>query len=251
MRKILLKIAYDGSMYYGWQRQNNFITVQQRVEEALSRLMKEDICVRGSSRTDTGVHALGQGAVFDGNFTIPTDRIPYALNSFLPPDIVCRGAREVDNGFHPQYSVINKTYRYRILNEEFPNPLLSKYTDFIPYSLNIDHMRRACDYFIGKKDFKAFCASGSTAKTTEREIFSLTAEKKDNIIDITVTGSGFLYNMVRIIAGTLVYVGLGKIKPEDIESIIAGKDRTQAGKTLAPGGLTLMNIVYDFSGNGE
>ena len=251
MRKILLKIAYDGSDYYGWQRQNNYITVQQRVEEALSELLKTDIKVRGSSRTDTGVHALGQGAVFNADFTVPTEKIPYALNSFLPSDIVCRGALEVDESFHPQYSVIKKTYRYRLLNDNFPDPLLLRYSDFIPYELRLDNMVRACGYFIGEKDFKAFCASGSTAKTTVREIFDLSVDRKGNIIDITVTGSGFLYNMVRIIAGTLVYVGLGKLKPEDVETIIADKDRTKAGKTLVPNGLTLMNIVYDFNRNGE
>ena len=141
MKRMLLKIAYDGSEYYGWQRQNNFITVQQRLEESLSRLLGAETVVRGSSRTDTGVHAMAQGAVFSGDFTIPVENFPYALNSFLPDDIVCRGARLVDNSFHPQYSVVNKTYRYRILNDRFRDPLLSKYSEFVPRALDIEKMQ--------------------------------------------------------------------------------------------------------------
>ncbi|MCD8090436.1 MAG: tRNA pseudouridine(38-40) synthase TruA [Clostridiales bacterium] len=246
MKRMLLKIAYDGTAYYGWQRQNNFITVQQRLEESLSRLLGQEISVRGSSRTDTGVHALGQGAVFKADFTIPEDRFPYALNSFLPEDIVCRGARLVDEEFHPQYSVVKKTYKYSILNDRYRNPLLDRYCEFVPKELDTDKMSQCCKYFLGEHDFKAFCASGSTAKTTNRTIYDLTVEKNQNIIDIEVTGNGFLYNMVRIIAGTLVDVGLGKIPVSDVEKIIAWGDRTKAGKTLPPRGLALMNIVYDF-----
>ncbi|MCD7905698.1 MAG: tRNA pseudouridine(38-40) synthase TruA [Clostridiales bacterium] len=246
MKRMLLKIAYDGTAYFGWQRQRGFVTVQQRLEEALSELLKQEITVRGSSRTDTGVHALGQGAVFQGNFTIPVERFPLALNSFLPEDIVCRGARLVDENFHPQYSVVKKTYRYRILNDRFRDPLVGRYCEFVPKELDFDKMVECCHYFLGEHDFKAFCASGSTAKTTNRTIYGLTAVKNQNIIDIEVTGNGFLYNMVRIIAGTLADVGLGKIPVSDIEKIIADGDRTRAGKTLPPAGLTLMNIVYDF-----
>ncbi|MDO5388913.1 MAG: tRNA pseudouridine(38-40) synthase TruA [Clostridia bacterium] len=242
--KVLLTVAYDGSGYYGWQIQNNFVTVQQKIEEALSELLHQKISVRGASRTDTGVHAMAQGAVFNAETTIPVNKIPYALNSFLPDDIVITGAREVSEEFHPQYSVIDKTYEYKILNSEFKNPKLVRYTDFVRYKLDIDKMKEACKYFIGEHDFKAFCASGSTAKTTVRTIYSLEVKKEDDIITISVTGSGFLYNMVRIIAGTLVYVGLGKIKPNEIENIINSRDRTKAGKTLAPNGLTLMEVRY-------
>lgn len=243
--RILLTVSYDGSNYYGWQRQSNFITVQQRLEEGLSALMGKEITVRGASRTDTGVHAMAQGAVFETDTTIPVDKIPYALNSFLPEDIVVRGAREVDEDFHPQYSVIDKTYEYLILNDEFRNPKLIKYMEFIREKLDIAKMQEACKYFLGEHDFKAFCASGSTAKTTIRTIYSLTVDKRENIVKIKVTGSGFLYNMVRIIAGTLADVGKGKLKPEDIEDIIASKDRTRAGKTLSPNGLTLMEVHYE------
>ncbi len=243
--KVLLTVAYDGSGYYGWQVQNNFVTVQQRLEEALSALLNKKVSVRGASRTDTGVHAMAQGAVFDEETTIPVDKIPYAVNSFLPEDIVVTGAREVSESFHPQYSVIDKTYEYKILNSEFKNPKLVKYTEFVRVRLDIEKMREACKYFIGEHDFKAFCASGSTAKTTVRTIYSLTVENENEIITIRVKGSGFLYNMVRIIAGTLVYVGLGKIKPCDIAEIIKSRERTRAGKTLAPNGLTLMEVHYE------
>lgn len=243
--RILLKVAYDGSNYYGWQRQKGFITVQEKLEDGLTALMGNKISVRGASRTDTGVHALAQGAVFEADTTIPIASIPYALNSFLPDDIVVTGAREVDESFHPQYSVIDKTYEYLILNDEFKNPKLIKYTDFIRERLDIDKMREACKYFLGEHDFKAFCASGSTAKTTVRTIYSLTVDKRENIVCIKVTGSGFLYNMVRIIAGTLAEIGKGKLQPQEAEEIIASRDRTKAGKTLAPNGLTLTEVHYE------
>lgn len=242
--KVLLTVAYDGSGYYGWQIQKDFVTVQQKVEEALSALLKKKVEVRGASRTDTGVHAMAQGVVFSEEMTIPVEKIPYAVNSFLPEDIVVTGAREVGEEFHPQYSVIDKTYEYKILNAEFRNPKLNRYTDFVRHKLDVEKMQEACKYFIGEFDFKAFCASGSTAKTTVRTIFNLEVEKDKEIICIRVRGSGFLYNMVRIIAGTLVYVGLGKIKPCEIADIIKSKDRAKAGKTLAPNGLTLMEVNY-------
>lgn len=242
--KVLLTVAYDGSGYYGWQIQKDFITVQQRVEEGLSALLRRKVEVRGASRTDTGVHAMAQGVVFNEEMTIPVERLPYAVNSFLPDDIVVTGAREVSDSFHPQYSVIDKTYEYKILNAEFRNPKLNRYTDFVRGDLDIEKMQEACQYFIGEHDFKAFCASGSTAKTTVRTIYSLEVEKTGDIICIRVKGSGFLYNMVRIIAGTLVYAGNGKIKPCEIADIIKSGDRTRAGKTLAPNGLTLMEVHY-------
>lgn len=243
--KVLLKVAYDGSKYYGWQRQKDFVSVQQRLEEALSALLKKEVVVRGASRTDTGVHSIGQRAVFTEDMTIPVNKLPYAINSFLPEDIVVTEAVEVREDFHPQYSVTDKTYEYKILNDEFRNPMMNNYTEFVRGNLNIEAMQKACNYFIGEHDFKAFCAAGSTAKTTVRTIYALTVEKDRNILTIRINGNGFLYNMVRIIAGTLVYVGQGKIKPEEIDEIILSKDRTKAGKTLAPNGLTLMEVHYE------
>lgn len=244
--RILLTVAYDGSEYYGWQRQKDFMTVQQRLEEALSALLKKEITVRGASRTDTGVHSLGQRAVFtDDTLTIPTEKIPLAVNSFLPDDIVVTDAVEVDENFHPQYSVTDKTYEYKILNSKYKNPLLVRYTEFIRPKLNISAMRAACPYFLGEHNFKAFCATGGSSKTTVRTIYSLDIEEDGDIIIIRINGNGFLYNMVRIIAGTLVYVGLGKIKADEVGDIIESLDRTRAGKTLSPNGLTLMEVNYE------
>ncbi len=242
---ILLIVAYDGTNYYGWQRQSGFMTVQQRLEEALSQLYKKEIIVRGSSRTDTGVHCMGQGALYKVEQNIPIERLPYAVNAFLPNDIVVNKAYIVGDDFHPQYSVIDKTYEYRIQNADFRDPTLNNYTDFIHYRLDIEKMQQACQYFIGEHDFKAFCASGSDAKTTVRTIYELSVKKEGRIISIKVRGNGFLYNMVRIIAGTLVYVGLGKIKPEEIKDIIQSRDRARAGKTLIPNGLTLLEVNYE------
>lgn len=242
--RILIRIAYDGSKYYGWQRQNDFVSVQQKVEEALSALLKQNINIRGSSRTDTGVHAMAQGAVFEADTTIPMDKLPYALNSFLPKDIVVWQAREVSDEFHPQYSVLDKTYEYKIQNAVFRNPMLYNYTDFVRYNLDIDKMQKACEYFIGEHDFNAFCASGAQSKTTVRTIYSLSVDKQNDIISIKVRGNGFLYNMVRIIVGTLVEVGRGKIQPNEISDIILSCDRAKAGKTMAPNGLTLMEVNY-------
>lgn len=241
---VLITISYDGSGYFGWQRQKNQITVQQRVEEALSELLKKDITVRGASRTDTGVHALGQAALFKEHITIPMDKLPFAVNSFLPDDIVVTEARLVSDEFHPQYSVEKKTYEYKILNTDFRNPMLRKYTEFVYTKLDVDKMNEAAGYFVGTFDFRAFCASGSTAKTTIRTIFDLSVDKKGDIITIRVTGNGFLYNMVRIITGTLIYVGQGKMQPCDMSEIIRLGDRTKAGKTVSPNGLTLVKIYY-------
>ena len=244
--KILLTVSYDGSSYYGWQRQNGFISVQQVLEEALSTLLKKDITVRGASRTDTGVHAMAQKAVFtDDTITIPVDKIPFAVNSFLPEDVVVTDAEQVSEDFHPQYSVTDKTYEYKILNAKFKVPMLNKYTEFVRPELDVEKMQAACQYFIGEHDFKAFCATGGSSKTTVRKIYSLAVVKNDDIITIRINGSGFLYNMVRIVAGTLVYIGLGKIQPKDVEDIIASKDRTKAGKTLSPNGLTLTEVNYE------
>lgn len=241
---VLLTLSYDGTNYFGWQRQKNQISVQQRLEEALSALLKKNVEVRGASRTDTKVHALGQAALFKTETSIPIEKFPYALNSFLPDDIVVSDARIVSDTFHPQYSVLKKTYQYKILNSEFKNPKLRNYSEFVRQFLDIDKMREACEYFIGTYDFRAFCASGSTAKTTVRTVFEMSVSKTDDIIDIEVTGNGFLYNMVRIIAGTLIYVGIGKFQPCFVKEIIESKDRTLAGKTAGASGLTLMKIYY-------
>lgn len=242
----LITIAYDGSRYCGWQKQKEkeMISVQQRVEEGLSALLKKEVEIRGASRTDAGVHALGQAALIKENFTVPLNKLPYAVNSFLPDDIVVTDAVAVSDSFHPQGSVLKKTYEYKIFNAKFPNPMMRKYSEFVYKQLDIEKMSEAAKYFIGTFDFKAFCAAGGYAKTTVRTIYNLNVKKENDIISVNVTGNGFLYNMVRIIVGTLIYVGENKIMPQDIGDIIKSKNRANAGKTVSPNGLTLMKIYY-------
>ncbi len=245
MRNVQIIVEYDGSAYCGWQRQQNGTTVQQCLEEALFRLTGEAIRLTAAGRTDAGVHACAQSANFFTQCTIPTRRMPYALNSVLPEDIVVTAAYERAETFSSRFSAREKTYVYKILNRPLPSALQRKYVYFYPMLLDIEKMRRAARHFIGEHDFVAFMATGSQSKTTVRQLYTLQVEKKEDLIEITVCGNGFLYNMVRIIAGTLLYVGNGKIEPEVVKSIIARKDRTLAGATLPPQGLYLKEVVYD------
>lgn len=245
-KNILLTVAYDGTNYFGWQKQDNVKTIQGEIEKALSQLFKEDITIRGASRTDTGVHALSQLALLKYKTNIPIGRLPLAINSFLNnKEIVITNALYVDEDFHPQNSVYKKTYQYKIYNAPFLNPLLRNYTEFVYKPLNIEKMRQASKYFLGEHNFKAFCAAGSMAKTTIRTIYDLKIDIKDNIIIIEITGNGFLYNMVRIIAGTLIDIGHNKKQPEDIKNIILSEDRQKAGKTASSCGLTLYKIYFN------
>jgi len=251
---ILLTIAYDGSIYAGWQRQENAITIQEKLEDALSTLIKRPIQVKGASRTDAGVHAMGQRASFFApDLLIPLNKLPMVLNGILPSDISVTDAIEVDESFNPRFDAKHKTYNYNIYNATYPNPLQARYSTFIPHNLKLPDMQKAAQQFIGRHDFSAFCATGSNAKTTIREIYSCDIENKDdgnkkgensNLISISITGNAFLYNMVRIIAGTIVYVGLGKIPHYEIGNIIKSNDRTKAGKTMPPQGLILMDVCY-------
>jgi tRNA pseudouridine38-40 synthase len=245
--QILLTIAYDGTNYAGWQRQENAIAVQEKIEDALSELLSEkSVVVRAASRTDAGVHALGQRASFFApNMKIPLDKFPTVLTSRLPQDISVTSAEIVPDDFNPRFNAKQKTYVYNILNATHANPLLGRYSAFVPRTLLLDAMLEATKHFIGKHDFAAFCATGSSAKTTVREIFNFKISKQENnLISLTVTGNAFLYNMVRILAGTIVYVGLGKISPQEIPEIIASKNRTRAGITMPPQGLVLVEVIY-------
>ncbi|MBQ7265694.1 MAG: tRNA pseudouridine(38-40) synthase TruA [Firmicutes bacterium] len=242
---ILLKLAYDGSNYYGWQRQKDFITVQQVVEEALLSLTKKEVGVRGASRTDTGVHALAQGVFFKLDTSIPMESFPRALNSFLPKDVAVLEAREVSDIFHPQKSVIDKTYIYKIQNSDTRNPLLYRYTAYERRKLDTQSMKKACSFFLGEHDFSAFCSSEATVKSHVRTIYDMDVYLKEDIINIKIKGSGFLYNMVRIVAGTLLDVGLGKKEPENIRDIILSQKREKAGKTMIANGLTLVEVNYN------
>ena len=245
--QILLTVAYDGTNYAGWQRQDNAVAVQQRVEDALSILLNRQVQVRAASRTDAGVHALGQRVCFHApDVRVPLDKLPMVLNGLLPPDISITDAIIVPDEFNPRFDARYKTYSYSIYNASCPNPLLSRYSAFTPQILDVKKMQETAQAFIGRHDFAAFCATGSSAKTTVREIYACNVEKQPNdTVALTITGNAFLYNMVRIIAGTLLYVGMGKIPYSDISAIIASKDRKRAGKTMPPEGLVLINVAYN------
>lgn len=254
MKRIKLTVAYDGTDYCGWQIQKNGITVEEVVNRALSRLTGEEITVVGASRTDAGVHARGNVAVFDTDTRIPAERIAYAVNALLPEDVVVVRSEEVPAGWHPRKCVSVKTYEYRILNKEFPDPVRRRDTYFVSFSLDIERMRRAAEYLKGEHDFKSFCSAQTAVETTVRTIYDLDIKKEGEIITIRVRGNGFLYNMVRIIAGTLAGVGRGYFEPEDMERMLEAKDRTQAGVTAPPQGLILVGIEYekpDNSGSGS
>lgn len=316
-RRILLRVAYDGTNYHGWQLQPNAAPIEGELNRALRALTGEEIVVTGASRTDAGVHALGNVAVFDTTSRIPAEKFSYALNQRLPEDIVIQSSKQVADDFHPRHCDCRKTYEYDILNRTFPLPAYRNTAYFLYGTLNIEAMRQACQAFLGEHDFASFCAAGAQVQTTVRTIYSLEVECRplteagtpvppasgeavnaadgkhgeqvqqaqsasgemlnaaagesgeqvqqaqsesgetaipaaggtnagsaDQLLTIRVKGNGFLYNMVRIIAGTLVEVGRGHIKPEEVAGIIAAKDRAKAGPTAPARGLRLVEIEY-------
>lgn len=249
MKRIKLTVAYDGTNYCGWQIQPNDVTVEGVINEKLSELLDEDIAVIGASRTDSGVHALGNVAVFDTGTRIPGEKIALALNQRLPEDIRIQSSEEVTEDFHPRYADSEKTYEYKILNKKIPDPTKRYYTHFLYMPLNIEKMREAAIYIVGEHDFASFCSAGSQVKTTVRTVYELNVDKQEDVITIRIRGNGFLYNMVRIIAGTLIQVGLGVYPPEYVKEIIEKKDRSVAGPTAPAKGLMLVKIDYKNSQN--
>ena len=244
-KRIGIVVAYDGTCYNGWQIQPNGVTIQGVLNETLSRLLGEKIEVMGASRTDAGVHALGNVAVFDTTTRIPGEKISYALNQFLPEDIRIQLSEEVEPDFHPRYCDSEKTYQYRILNRRFPVPTERLYTYFYHYPLDTGLMREASSFLIGRHDFASFCGSGAQVRSTVRTITALEVQREGDIITIQVSGTGFLYNMVRIIAGTLIEIGNGQYPPEEMQRILSLRSREAAGPTAPAHGLTLMGIRYD------
>lgn len=240
----MLTVAYDGTNYHGWQLQPNVVTIESVLNEVLSALLKEEIRVIGASRTDTGVHALGNIAVFDTQARMPAEKFSYALNQRLPEDIRIQDSREVPLDFHPRRQNSRKTYEYRIYNSAFPMPVYRLYSHFTYVPLDVVSMQKAAEYLVGEHDFKSFCSVNTTAETTVRTIYEATVEKCGDMITIRVTGSGFLYNMVRIIAGTLIEVGRGNRPPERMQDILRACDRAQAGPTAPACGLTLVKYVF-------
>lgn len=244
MKNVKLTIEYDGTNYHGWQRQSNAKTVQEVIEKAIRGLTGEEVEINGSSRTDQGVHAYGQVANFFTRSSIPHDRFSYALNRMLPEDIVIRNSEEVSMDFHARYSSTGKKYRYLIYNSRFPSAIFRNRAYHVSHDLNVDNMKKAISFFIGTHDFSAFKATGSSVKTSVRTIYDANLTRVDDNIWFEVSGDGFLYNMVRIIAGTLVDVGMGRIKAEDIPGIIESHDRKRAGRTAPPQGLYLVEVYY-------
>lgn len=244
MKRVMLKVAYDGTNYHGWQIQPNVVTIESVLNETLSRLFLEDIKVIGASRTDTGVHALGNIAVFDTDARMPAEKMSYALNQKLPEDIRIQLSKEVAPDFHPRRQNSKKTYEYKILNCAFPMPVYRLYSYYTYVALDVEKMCKAAAHLVGEHDFKSFCSVNTVAETTVRTIYDITVKKSGDMIAIRVTGSGFLYNMVRIIAGTLMEVGRGSIAPEYVEEILNARDRTKAGPTAPACGLTLIGYEY-------
>ena len=240
-----MTIAYDGTNYCGWQVQPNGITVEEVVNKELKKLTGEDIQVIGASRTDSGVHALGNVAVFDTYTTIPPERISYALNQRLPEDIVIVKSEEVAEDFHPRYCDCSKTYEYHILNTRIPIPTKRLTNYFVSYDLDVEKMRKAAGYLIGEHDFVSFCNVRTDVEDTVRTVTELEILKDGEEITIRISGNGFLYNMVRIIVGTLIRVGRGFYEPEKVKEILEAKDRKAAGVTAPPHGLILAEIRYE------
>lgn len=243
--RYMLRVAYDGTEYCGWQSQPGLRTVEGTLKSALDRLMRQDIKLIGASRTDAGVHAEGNVAVFDCDTTIPADKIKYALNNLLPEDMVVVESVTVAGDFHPRHCDCRKTYQYRILNTPLPDPNRRRNTYFYRGDIDIEGMRKAASYIVGEHDFACFMAAGSQVKDTVRTVYALELERQEDVITMTIQGNGFLYNMVRIIAGTLLMVGRGQLKPEALEEIIKSKDRGKAGSTAPAKGLTLKSIIYE------
>ena len=245
MRNIKLTIEYDGKDFNGWQKQPNKLNIQGTIEQAIKSITGEDVELNASGRTDAGVHALGQVANFKTNSQIPIEKFAIAINSRLKKSIVIKKAEEVDERFHSRLTCKKKTYRYVINNSEFSSAIYRNLETHIPQKLDINKMKEAVKYFEGEHDFKAFKASGTSSKSSVRTIYKARVyEMPNNRIYIELTGNGFLYNMVRIIVGTLINVGRGKITPEDIEKIILGRDRKAAGDCVPAKGLKLTEVYY-------
>lgn len=243
-KRVRLTVAYDGTNYHGWQIQKNGITIESELNRCLSELLQEPIEVIGASRTDSGVHAMGNIAVFDTVNRMPAEKISYALNQRLPEDISIQKSEEVAADWHPRHCESRKSYEYRIYRGLFPMPVKRLYSLFSYHKYDVNKMREAAAYLEGEHDFKSFCQTGAQVESTVRTIYSVEVLEQGEDLVIRVCGNGFLYNMVRIIAGTLMEIGQGKRDPMDIYKILEAKDRTAAGPTAPAHGLTL--IKYEF-----
>ena len=246
MRRIKLIVAYDGTNYCGWQVQPNGPSIQSTLQAAIEDLVGEKIMLTGASRTDSGVHALGQVAVFDTNKDNIADwKFAMAINQRLSKDIVVQSSEEVAADFHPRYQNVTKTYKYKILNRRYALPNERFDSCFVPQNIDFEAMREAAAVLVGKHDFRNFCSMKTDVESTVRTVYSLNLEKEDDMIVMTITGDGFLYNMVRIITGALLKVGFHQKTAADLKAALESEKRLIAGPTAPAHGLTLVEIHYD------
>ena len=245
MANIRIWLKYDGTDFHGYQIQKNGITIQETLEKAIEKITGVKTPLTGCSRTDAGVHAYMYAANFFSDTKVPPEKLPIALNTALPDTIRVYKAEYVSDEFHATFSAIEKTYEYTIDTNVFADPFLKRYAWHYTYFVDVDRMKAGAEYLIGKHDFSAFMASGGQAKTTVRTVKNIEISEKDKVITMKITADGFLYNMVRIIAGTLVYCGAGKLTPEDVGIILESRDRKTGGITAPPNGLKLISVVYE------
>jgi len=245
MKRIAIIIAYDGTAYAGFQIQKNALSIEEVLNESLSKLLNEDIHIIGASRTDSGVHAYGNVAVFDTETRIPAEKIAFAANQYLPEDIKIQKSYEVSSDFHPRHHNSRKTYEYKILNTRIPIPSYRNNTYFYHRDLDIEKMQEGARYLLGEHDFQAFCSANAQVNDTYRTIYDVTIQREGDIVSIKIVGNGFLYNMVRIITGSLLLVGTSSRKPQWIKEVLDSRDRQLAGACAPAVGLTLVKIDYE------
>ena len=246
MKRVLVKIEYKGTNYHGWQKQDNAVCVQEIVESALSKLLGEIVCLSASGRTDAGVHATGQYAHFDTCSNFDFSKLPLAINHSLPQDIMIKSAKVVEGDFHARFSAKKKIYKYYVLNSKVRRPIFDDFCIQVPQEICLKTMKKASKHLIGTHNFTSFCAKREYDDRFDnvRTIYSIKIKKIGDFIEFSFCGNGFLYNMVRIIVGTLIEVGKGKINPDELKNIILAKDRTKAGFTAEAKGLFLFDVIY-------
>lgn len=244
MRNLLVEISYDGSAYHGWQVQKNALTVQEVFQNAVERVFCSRYDVKGCSRTDSGVHANSYFVSFKTDKSIPADKVVMALNTYLPKDIAVLSCKEVSADFHARYSVASKEYVYKLFNGKIRNPFYNNYAYHYRYPVNTDYLNEQAKAFIGTHDFSGFCSAHSDVEDTVRTVKSFEVFRDGDMVYFAVEADGFLYNMVRIMVGTLIFVNEGKIKAGELKDIIESKDRKRAGKTAPPQGLYLNKVNY-------
>ncbi len=244
MRRLLVTIRYDGSAYHGYQVQNNALTVQEVFQNAVEKVFGKRLDVKGCSRTDSGVHANMYCISFDTDMNISTESVILALNTYLPDDIAAFDCKEVSFDFHPRYNCKSKEYLYKIYNGKYRNPFYSKYSLWYRWELDAEYLNKEAQAFVGKYDYSGFCSVKSDVEDSVREIYSCRVWREGDFVYFKVCGDGFLYNMVRIMVGTLLFISEGKIKSGELQSVILSKNRKKAGKTVPPQGLYLNKVSY-------